>query len=197
MSRRVCRNCSGRATAGSYSTSACSCVRLTATLSTPGNRPSAFSIVPVQSEQWRPPMRARIFRRFALADGSSLHGVKPEAVCVATFIAFSMRRLPRRLHCHTGLAGAFARRLAADDPKTRLLNYVHKMVFLNRPRVIKHASQPFAERHGRHPHARLFFDETLDGVRARIAVHAFNSEDRCFHPILRSTQIQATEIQPY
>lgn len=39
------------ATAGSYSTRACSCVRLTATLSMPGIRPRAFSIVPVQSEQ--------------------------------------------------------------------------------------------------------------------------------------------------
>ena len=44
---------------GSYSTRACSWVRLTATLETPGLRPRAFSSVPVHSEQCRPPMRAR------------------------------------------------------------------------------------------------------------------------------------------
>src|SRR5215472_15380110 len=95
MSRRVCRYCSGRATAGSYSTNACSCVRLTATLSTPGNRPSAFSIVPVQREQWRPPMRARIFRRFALADGSSLHSSNAEAAVAEPVIEVSMGAVVR------------------------------------------------------------------------------------------------------
>src|SRR6266542_1919571 len=89
MSRRVCRNCSGRATAGSYSTSACSCVRLTATLSTPGNRPSAFSIVPVHREQWRPPIRARTFRRLGLADGSSLHRLDVKVVAADILIDFS------------------------------------------------------------------------------------------------------------
>src|SRR6516164_9851592 len=111
MSRRVCRNCSGRATAGSYSTSACSCVRLTATLSTPGNRPSAFSMVPVPREQRRPPMRARIFRRFALVDGSSLHGLKLEVVCTAIFIAFLHDPFALVLTLGvsgTHLAGAFA-----------------------------------------------------------------------------------------
>src|SRR5262249_17052354 len=113
-----CRNCSGRATAGSYSTSACSCVRLTATLSTPGNRPSAFSIVPVQREQWSPPIRARIFRRLALADGSSLHGLKLEAVCVAILIAFSMPRLAPRLHWPHRSSGRFRLPLRGSRPET-------------------------------------------------------------------------------
>src|SRR5262249_18325072 len=39
----------------------------------------------------------------------------------------------------------------------------------------------------RTPSARLtLFNKALDGVRARIAVHPFNSEDRCFHPVLPS-----------
>src|SRR3989442_15325655 len=59
MSFNVRRMSWGVTTAGSNSTSACSCVRLTATLWTPGNRPSAFSIVPVQSEQCSPLILAR------------------------------------------------------------------------------------------------------------------------------------------
>src|SRR5260221_3729860 len=83
MSRRVCSKSSGRATAGSYSTSACSCVRLTATWSTPGIRLSSFSRVPVQSEQWRPPIRARIFLRPGRVEGSSLQGWTVDAMVVA------------------------------------------------------------------------------------------------------------------
>src|SRR5579884_2315084 len=73
ISRSVPSSCSGRTSAGSYSTSACSWVRLTATRSTPGRRPSAFSIVPVHSEQWSPPIRARICFRPGRLEGSSLH----------------------------------------------------------------------------------------------------------------------------
>src|SRR5262249_33902864 len=144
MSRRVCRNCSGRATAGSYSTSACSSVRLPATLSTPRNRPSAFSIVPVQREQWSPPMRARIFRRLVLAEGSSFQGLKLESVWVAILIAFSMPRLLLRAG-RTGLAGVLAGRFAAHDPKPGSLNQVDKAIFLNGLRIVEHASQPLTE----------------------------------------------------
>ncbi len=76
MPRRDLRRSSGLAIAGSYSTSACSCVRLTATLSTPGTRPSAFSIVPGHNEQCSPPMRARILFRPGLGAGSSIQGWK-------------------------------------------------------------------------------------------------------------------------
>src|SRR5262249_1899219 len=68
----------------------CSCVRLTATLSTPGSRPRAFSMVPVQSEQCSPPIRARIFRRFGLVDGSSLHGSNVESPVIEIVIERSM-----------------------------------------------------------------------------------------------------------
>ena len=90
-------------------------------------------------------MRARIFRRFALADGSSLHGLKVEVLCVATFIAFSMARLVSRSLGRTGLAGAFACRFAAHDAKPWLLNRIHEAVFPNSLRIVEHASQPFAE----------------------------------------------------
>src|SRR3546814_2855093 len=63
MSRRTWRRTSGFTTCGSNSTSACSWVRLTATVSTPFWRPSAFSMVPVQREQCSPPMRARMRAR--------------------------------------------------------------------------------------------------------------------------------------
>src|SRR5713101_4473819 len=72
MSISVCSRSSARVTLGSYSMSACSWVRLTATFATPGSRLSAFSIVPVHNEQCNPPMRARIRRRPGSLDGSSL-----------------------------------------------------------------------------------------------------------------------------
>src|SRR5579875_1704 len=72
MSLSVCSRSSARATLGSYSISACSWVKLTATLSTPGRLPSAFSIVPVHNEQCSPPIRARIRRRPGSLEGSSL-----------------------------------------------------------------------------------------------------------------------------
>ena len=83
MSRRVPSSASGRTTAGSYSISACSCVRLTLTLSTPAWRPRAFSMVPVQSEQCSPPMRARMRARSDRLAGSSLHRGAPAASDVA------------------------------------------------------------------------------------------------------------------
>src|SRR2546426_1440051 len=51
MSRSVSKRSSERITVGSYSTRACSWVRLTATFLTPGSRPRAFSRVPVQRSE--------------------------------------------------------------------------------------------------------------------------------------------------
>src|SRR5216684_3507766 len=184
MSRSVCSNCSGRATAGSYSTSACSCVRLTATLSTPGNRPSAFSMVPVQSEQWRPPIRARTFRRSGLADGSSLQGVNVEADLVTILIESLRAALVSRFY-QSARISAVACRFASHDPKAGLLDRLDKSIFLNRLWIVEHASGPFAERHRCHPHAGLFFNDALDRVRAGVAVHAFDLEYGGFHPIPR------------
>src|SRR5258708_22104399 len=90
MSRRVCSNCSGRATAGSYSISACSWVKLTATLSTPGRLPSAFSIVPVHNEQCSPPMCARIRRRPGSFEGSSLQKPRAVSTVVAVLIILAL-----------------------------------------------------------------------------------------------------------
>src|SRR6516164_11506935 len=133
MSRSVCRNCSGRATAGSYSTSACSWVRLTATLSTPGIRPRAFSIVPVQREQCNPPMRARIFLRFGLTEGSSVHGVKVEAVADAMFIVFP--RIVLRSQHGVRAASAWVI-VAADHAKAGLLNQIDQPTFLTGLRIV-------------------------------------------------------------
>src|SRR5260221_14313774 len=132
MSRSDCRNCSGRATTGSYSTSACSCVRLTATLSTPGSRPSAFSMVPVQSEQWRPPIRARILRRSGRVEGSSLQGWKAEMVAAELVIGFSH-------------LVAFTQRFASHNPKAWPLDRIDEAALLNGLRVIEDASSTFAE----------------------------------------------------
>src|SRR5713101_7218769 len=181
MSRRVCSNWSGRAMAGSYSSNACSCVRLTATLSTPGNRPSAFSMVPVQREQWRPPIRARTFRRSGLPDGSSLHGVNAEAVSVTILIELSVLHWCRA--CIRALLVAC--RFASYDPKAGLLDRLDEPIFLNRLWIVEHASGPLAERNRRHPHAGLFFNDALDRARAGVAVHAFDLKYRGFHPILR------------
>src|SRR5216683_3146365 len=93
MSRNVCSKRSGRATAGSYSTSACSCVRLTATLSTPGMRPRAFSMVPVHSEQCRPPILARIFFRSGRLVGSSV-----QAMALLMVRRYTPRALRRTAH---------------------------------------------------------------------------------------------------
>src|SRR5713101_1876916 len=93
MSRRICSKRSGRATAGSYSTSACSCVRLTATLSTPGMRPRAFSMVPVHSEQCRPPILARIVFRSGRLVGSSV-----QAMAVLMVRRYTPRALRRTAH---------------------------------------------------------------------------------------------------
>src|SRR5260370_14696323 len=68
--------------------SACSWVRLTATLSTPGRLPSAFSIVPVHNEQCSPPMWARIRRRPGSLDGSSLQKCGAASTAVAALIIF-------------------------------------------------------------------------------------------------------------
>src|SRR6266568_4698420 len=130
MSRKACSNCSGRATAGSYSTSACSCVRLTATLSTPGIRPSAFSIVPVQSEQWRPPIRARIFRRSGLADGSSLQGSNGEIVAVEAVIGNSGSCCQDERDASRSL-----QLFAPYDPKAGLLDRVNEVLFIDRLRI--------------------------------------------------------------
>src|SRR6266545_3100981 len=129
MSRRVCNKTSGRATCGSYSTRACSWVRLTATLSTPGIRPSAFSMVPVQSEQCRPPIRARIFRRSGLAEGSSLQRLNVEAVAVEAVISVTGRC------CRVEKVGAVNRLLhlfASYDPKAWLLDRVNEVLFIDR-----------------------------------------------------------------
>src|SRR5712691_3496712 len=189
MSRRVCSNCSGWATAGSYSTSACSCVRLTATLSTPGSRPSAFSIVPVHREQWRPPIRARIFRRSGLAEGSSLHGLN--VVAAERLIDFSAILALGRYRGHGTSAAALGFRLAPHDPKAGPLDRVDEAIFLNGLRVVEHASLPLAERHRCHPHSGFLFDKALDGARAGIAVHAFDFEYGGFHPLLRSSRSPA------
>src|SRR3546814_9137947 len=80
---------------GSYSMSACSWVRLTATLSTPFCRPGAFSIVPVHSEQCSPPRRARIRDRPGRAEGSSLQSsgaLSAVVVAVMTKILSVCRR---------------------------------------------------------------------------------------------------------
>src|SRR5262249_56202166 len=82
-------------------------VRFRGSVARRGNRPSGFSIGAVHSEQWRPPMRARIFRRLAVAEVSSLHGLKAEAVCVATLIAFSISRLASRSHWARRFSGRF------------------------------------------------------------------------------------------
>ena len=86
MSFSVWSKSSARATFGSYSINACSWVRLTATLSTPGRLPSAFSIVPVHSEQCSPPMRARMRRRPGKLDGSSLQKRGVDSTVVARFM---------------------------------------------------------------------------------------------------------------
>src|SRR6266849_3872287 len=85
MSRSVSKNSSGRITVGLYSTSACSCVRLTATFSTPGSRPRAFSSVPVQSEQCSPPILAR--KRACLGSNSSAqYGVEDDGSVVGNVV---------------------------------------------------------------------------------------------------------------
>src|SRR6266540_1988315 len=86
MSLSVCSRSSARATLGSYSISACSCVKLTATLSTPGRLLSAFSIVPVHNEQCSPPIRARIRRRPGSLEGSSLQKRGADSTVVAVLI---------------------------------------------------------------------------------------------------------------
>src|SRR5712692_6716880 len=153
MSRRVCSNWSGRAMAGSYSTNACSCVRLTATLSTPDIRPSAFSMVPVQSEQWRPPIRARIFMRSGLADGSSLHGRKLDEVVVAMLIAF----IPLRPNTTSSSRSIWL--LLSDHAKAGFLDRGDETILSDGLWVKKDTRLTFIERHGSHPHARLFFDQ--------------------------------------
>ncbi len=85
---------------GSYSTSACSWVRLTATLSTPGLRLSAFSMVLVQSEQWSPPMRARMRARSGRFAGSSVQSRWPvDVVAIEMPMVASKRSLPEGKPC--------------------------------------------------------------------------------------------------
>src|SRR6266849_6456208 len=86
MCLSVCSRSSACATLGSYSISACSCVKLTATLSTPGRLPSAFSIVPVHNEQCSPPIRARIRRRPGTFEGSSLQKCGVDSTVVAVLM---------------------------------------------------------------------------------------------------------------
>ena len=86
MSFSVFSKSSARATLGSNSISACSWVKLTATLSTPGRLPSAFSIVPVHNEQCSPPIWARIRRRPGILEGSSLQEWGAVSMVAATFI---------------------------------------------------------------------------------------------------------------
>src|SRR5439155_1855141 len=89
MSLSVWRRASARVTLGSNSISACSCVKLTATLSTPGRLPSAFSIVPVHNEQCSPPIRARIRRRPASLEGSSLQKRSADSTVIAVAVDIS------------------------------------------------------------------------------------------------------------
>src|SRR5579884_4143638 len=154
MSLRVLRTWSGRATCGSYSTSACSWVRLTATLSTPGRRPKAFSIVPVHSEQCSPPMRARIFLRPGRLDGSSLHS-------------------------RSARSGA-----AAGDAEARPLDRGNEAVFARGRRVIKDARLAAREGHGNALYPGLAPDERLDRLSAAVAVHALDFQDQGFHSAL-------------
>src|SRR5712691_12701531 len=87
MSFNVPRMFRGVTNAGSNSTSACSCVRLTATLWTPGSRPTAFSIVPVHSEQCSPLILARNRERPPAARPSSTqYGVDAVGSIVATLL---------------------------------------------------------------------------------------------------------------
>src|SRR6266852_5140755 len=96
MSRSVSKRSSERITVGSYSTRACSCVRLTATFSTPGSRPRAFSRVPVQSEQCNPPILAR--KRACLGSSSSAQYGAEEDGSVDENVVFSsvFIGIPRR-----------------------------------------------------------------------------------------------------
>src|SRR6266849_4877468 len=88
------------ATLGSYSISACSCVKLTATLSTPGRRPSACSIVPVHNEQCSPPIRARMRRRPGRLEGSSLQRRGADSTVVAVLIGHLCWLQQREEHAH-------------------------------------------------------------------------------------------------
>jgi hypothetical protein len=54
-------------------------------------RPSAFSMVPVQSEQCRPPILARIFLRFGRVDGSSVQRANGEVIAVEEAIGISVK----------------------------------------------------------------------------------------------------------
>src|SRR5258708_11242696 len=90
-------------TVGSYSTSACSWVRLTATFSTPSSRQRAFSRVPVQSEQCSPPILAR--KRVCLGSNSSAqYGVEEEGSVVGNVVFSNVsigipRRSPAPIRC--------------------------------------------------------------------------------------------------
>src|SRR3989442_6446307 len=87
MSFNVRRMSWGVTAAGSNSTSARSCARLTATLWTPGRRPSAFSIVPVQSEQCSPLILARNRERpLGVRPSSTQYGVDALGSIVATLL---------------------------------------------------------------------------------------------------------------
>jgi hypothetical protein len=112
-------------------------------LSTPGIRPRAFSIVPVQSEQCRPPILARIFLRSGLAEGSSLQRSNIDAVAVEAVIEISEKLLPgiRR----ESDVGRSHRLFASHDPKTPgLLDRVDKLLFLDRFWIEEHAGLPVA-----------------------------------------------------
>src|SRR2546422_9617136 len=101
MSFSVRRRSGGVMTAGSNPTSACSCVRLTATLWTPGSRPTAFSIVPVQSEQCSPLILARNRER---PPGARPSSTQYGADAVGSIVATLLMTLPSYLV--TGLLDA-------------------------------------------------------------------------------------------
>jgi hypothetical protein len=149
-------------------------------------------MVPVQSEQCSPPIRARIFLRSGLADGSSLHGSNAEAVAIDNVIenlrlslvlAAEQNRRPS--------AGALAYRGAPNNPKARPLDRVNEVLFLHGLRIVKHTRLPIAKRDGCHPHSGLLFNEGFDGVSAAIAAHTFDFEDGSLHSMLRLRMVLA------
>src|SRR5262249_14908943 len=147
-------------------------------------------MVPVQSEQWSPPIRARIFLRFGLVDGSSLHGSNAESPVIEIVIERSMRG-SRHSEDRRRSPGRFAYRFATCHPKARLLNRIDEALLLHELRIVEHTSLPIIERHGCHPYAGLLFNEALDCICARVAVHALNFEDRSFHSMLPSCTVRA------
>jgi len=71
--------------------------------------------------------------------------------------------------------------LLDHNAKTGFLDRGDETILSDGLWVIKDARLTFIERHGSHPHARLFFNQGLDCIGAAVAAHSFDFECDSFH----------------